>query len=219
MEADKICATNGDLKVLKHHGLIVDPNGLLAWGVSRSTAVLSTRAVIIRPDHCHSPEDEEHMLTDEVPHECNSLMWAACHNEARSGVVLAVADLDPIGGEGRRLVVAAPPYKKRTNFKSEAEALTYVQLEDVAELKAIIPARGLDNLDGFIKSVSTHYPCTHTHLHPSLLVQLKIFKEVHITKQEELKNWHLQGWPGRERVCTKAYDDKVQLLIKQQAGG
>ena len=51
------------------------------------------------------------------------------------------------------------------------------------------------------------------------MVQLKLFKEVGIANKADLGNWHKQGWPGRHRVLNKAYEDKVGLLITQQAGG
>ena len=172
MEEDKICAPEARLKVLKQHDLIVDPNGVLSWGINRSSGVMSTRALIFRSDRSHIFSDQPSMVTDVQPHVCCSLLWANCNNDARSGVVLAVIDLDAIGGEGRRLVVAVPPYKKRINFKTDAEALTHLHLKDVATLEAKIPPRGLVDLDGFIKSVvastlSTHYTCIHFHLHLS----------------------------------------------------
>jgi hypothetical protein len=48
-------------------------------------------------------------------------------------------------------MVATPPYKKKTNFKTEAELISYVQWEDVQSYSKTVPASGLLNLIGLIK--------------------------------------------------------------------
>ena len=83
------------------------------------------------------------------------MLWCAAKTEARSGIVIGYVDLSVMGGEGSRLLVAQPPYKKRLNFKSDMEATTFLNMNDVKFLGGPIPAHGLKDLPAFLKSVRT----------------------------------------------------------------
>ena len=165
MEEEQNLEAMSDLKIHKNHLLVLDPNSVLAWGVLRSSGLVCSRAFIMDGTRLHHNQEERHIYTDVQPHQCNVLMWADCLNDARSGVVLGITDMEAIGGTGNRLMLAVPPYKKRTNFKAAQDCIIHVPLHAVANLKAVPPPRGTENLSQFIKSVSTRHPCTHSLTH------------------------------------------------------
>ena len=165
MEEEQNLGAMSDLKIHKNHTLVLDLNSVLSWGVLRKDGLMCSQAFILDSTRMHHNPNDFVICTDVRPHECSVLMWADCHNDARSGVVLGISDLEAIGGTSNRLVVAVPPYKKRTNFKTASECIIHLPLNAVANLNAVPPPRGTENLSQFIKSVGTRHPCTHSLTH------------------------------------------------------
>lgn len=140
--------------------LLPDPSGVLELGVFQHKPLTSTTAVIIRQSK--TLEDSEGTYhTCDVPYACKTVLWVEAVTEARSGVCIGYSDLMKAEGDNGRLLVAVPPYKKKVNFKTAIEALTYVRLKDVKELNKIIPAHGKKDLPAFLKSVSTSIFVAH----------------------------------------------------------
>ena len=142
------------LKITSDHKLVVDPCGVIELGVHNKSAFMSNSAVLYH--RSKTLEHTQHRLytcSDVIG--CKSVLWAEAHTSARSGIVVAYADMSVIGGCGSRLLVAVPPYKKKLNLKGDMEALTFLELTDVKALGGPIPALGKKDLPAFLKSVST----------------------------------------------------------------
>ena len=188
-EQNSMAATK--LKLTKHHKVLIDPRGLLAFGVKNVSGLLSTHALIF-DKRCLEEQSDGTLLTRELPYECPPLLWCDCFNDARSGLLVAMHDLAAItamGTEGCRFIVAVPPYKKRLKFKQESEVLVYLKAEDISTLTPILPSHAAMNLTPFIQQVISPFTKFHS-LANYLLMQLPMYKDVGLRTAAQIKDWH-----------------------------
>ena len=104
------------LEITSDHKLVVDPAGVIELGVQNKSAFMSNCAVLYHRSKTFEDKERTHHTCADVTR-CKALLWAEAHTSARSGIVVAYADLSVIGGSGARLLVAVPPYKKKLDFK------------------------------------------------------------------------------------------------------
>ena len=94
-------------------------------------------------------------------------------------------------GPSHFVVVATGPYKKKTNFKSESELLSYVDITEVLSFSDWVPQEDQKHLPGLIR-------------------HLKCFKEVGMTSAEGYKEY--MDKPISDKVKTM---DEIQEEVKQ----
>ena len=218
MAAAKIRGDELTVKIKTCHRLVLNPDGVIAYGTYQKSGLLSVNGWIVEHDKSTRLDDGK-WVTIGVPLRCWALMWVEAINESRSGLLVAITDLESMGGDGCRLVVAVPPYKKRINFKSEQEMLTYMNLDQVKSLKEILPPEGAKDLQGLIKSVSTPIVCqspTHMLVSP---VQLNMYKVVHLTNPSAIDLWHKQEGSSKATLLAQIWEDAKNLAITSRAQG
>ena len=166
MAAVQILSSEKPLLITSDMAVLPDPAAVLELGMFKEKGLLCSQALLL--DHTQTLEDEHgYSYTCGPAHLCKPVLWCVAKTEARSGIVIGYVDLSVMGGEGSRLLVAQPPYKKRLNFKSDMEATTFLNLNDVKYLGGPIPANGLKDLPAFLKSVPPptlllHYSLAHS---------------------------------------------------------
>ena len=205
------------LKLTKHHKVLIDPRGLLAFGVKNVSGLLSTRALIF-DKRCLMEQHDGTLVTSEQPYECPPLLWCDCFNDARSGLLVAIHDLAAIGSDGCRFIAAVPPYKRRLKFKADSEVLVYLKAEDISTLTPILPTHAAMNLSAFIQQVISPFTKFHS-LANYLLMQLPMYKDVGLQTAAQIKDWHTQPWPGRLALLEKKYNLAVKNAVAQASHG